>query len=77
MHQDLEIFKFRFNTDNGFLPAQVTVSDETGPVTQAAIAATLSQLDQNRNRRAGLGDPRGIDFGVTQQLLPTAPPLDQ
>tara|TARA_Y100000593_G_scaffold80341_1_gene149946 strand:+ start:2679 stop:4163 length:1485 start_codon:yes stop_codon:yes gene_type:complete len=58
----------------GFLPAQVTVSDETGPRTQAAIAATLSQLDQARDRKVGLGDKRGIDFGVTQQLLPTAPP---
>ena len=58
----------------GFLPAQVTVSDKTGPGTQAAIAATLSQLDQARNRRAGLGDQRGIDFGVTQQLLPTTTP---
>ena len=58
----------------GFLPAQVTVSDQTGPGTQAAIAATLSQLDQARNRRAGLGDSRGIDFGVTQQLLPATTP---
>ena len=58
----------------GFLPAQVTVSDQTGPGTQAAIAATLNMLDQNRNRRAGLGDPQGIDFGVTQQLLPATTP---
>ena len=58
----------------GFLPAQVTVSDKTSPGTQAAIAATLSQLDQATNRKVGLGDERGIDFGVTQQLLPTAPP---
>ncbi len=59
----------------GFLPAQVTRSDKTGPGTQAALAATLSMLDQRRNERAGLGDPRGIiDFGVTQQLLPATTP---
>ena len=59
----------------GFAPAEVTRSKVTDPGTQAALAATLSQLDQRKNERAGLGDPRGIiDFGVTQQLLPTAPP---
>ena len=61
-------------TLQSFAPANVTKTNLESPSTQAAIAATLSQLDQNRNRRAGLGDPRGIDFGVTQQLLPTAPP---
>ena len=61
-------------TLQSFAPANVTKTNLESPSTQAAIAATLSQLDQARNRRAGLGDPRGIDFGVTQQLLPTAPP---
>ena len=61
-------------TLQSFAPANVTKTNLESPSTQAAIAATLSQLDQARNRRAGLGDPQGIDFGVTQQLLPTAPP---
>ena len=54
----------------GFLPAQVTRSDVTSPAS-AAIANVISdKMNQNVARRFGLGDPRGIDFGVTQQLLP-------
>jgi len=60
----------------GFVPAEVTRSKIPGPTTQAAIAATLNMLDQRKNERAGLGDPRGIiDFGVTQQLLPATTPI--
>ena len=58
----------------GFLPAQVTRSDVTSPAS-AAIANVISdKMNQNVARKFGLGDPRGIDFGVTQQLLPTTTP---
>ena len=61
-------------TLQSFAPANVTKTNLESPSTQAAIAATLSQLDQARDRKVGLGDKRGIDFGVTQQLLPATTP---
>ena len=58
----------------GFLPAQVT----RGKPTNLTSALTLlGALDKGRDIKAGMGDERGIDFGVTQQILPTPRPVDE
>jgi len=50
-----------------------TVVGDRAPGTNESLALsrTLQFLNDARDRRTGLGDERGIDFGVTQQLLPT------
>jgi hypothetical protein len=53
-------------TVQSFLPAAVTV-ERTGPQTQQqrGLAALAQTLNQARDKKAGMGDERGIDFGVT------------
>ena len=49
-----------------FLPAAVTV-DRLAPQTkqERGLQAVANMFAQGRDRRAGMGDERGIDFGVT------------
>jgi len=61
----------------GFAPAQVTRSKPTDLSSALAISRTLESLDKRRDRKAGMGDERAIDFGVTQQILPTPRPVDE
>ena len=61
----------------GFAPAQVTRSKPTDLTSALALSRTLEMLDEERDRKAGMGDERGIDFGVTQQILPTPRPVDE
>tara|TARA_R100000995_G_scaffold82553_1_gene56617 strand:- start:540 stop:1640 length:1101 start_codon:yes stop_codon:yes gene_type:complete len=53
-------------TVQSFLPAAVAV-DRLAPQTQQerGLAALAQTLNQARDKGAGMGDPRGIDFGVT------------
>ena len=53
-------------TVQSFLPAAVTV-DRTAPQTQQqrGLAALAQTLNQARDKGVGMGDERGIDFGVT------------
>ena len=53
-------------TVQSFLPAAVTV-EKTAPQTkqERGLQAVAQALGQARNKQVGMGDPRGIDFGVT------------
>ena len=53
-------------TVQSFLPTSVTV-DRTAPQTkqERGLQAVANMFAQGRDRRAGMGDERGIDFGVT------------
>ena len=53
-------------TVQSFLPAAVTV-ERTAPQTQQerGLAAIAQNLALARDKQMGVGDPRGIDFGVT------------
>ena len=60
----------------GFSPVGITpsVTVEALPsITQSkGIQAALSNLDKARDKAAGMGSPKGIDFGVTAQVDPDA-----
>ena len=59
-------------TVQSFLPAAVTV-DRTAPQTkeERGLQAIANMFAQGRDRRVGMGDERGIDFGVTDVPVPS------
>lgn len=69
-------------TVQSFLPAAAAV-DRLAPQTkqERGLQAVANMFAQGRDQRAGMGDPRGIDFGVTAPVASTvgddfAPALD-
>ena len=59
-------------TVQSFLPAAVAV-DRLAPQTkqERGLQAVANMFAQGRDQRAGMGDPRGIDFGVTAPVDPS------